>query len=296
MNSLLIAGRAVWFYVGKLFWPYKLAFIYDRWDINAAVLWQYLYPLAALTLLLILWLLRRRLGRGPLVAALFFGGTLFPALGFINVYPMRYSFVADHFQYLASLGVITLVIASLASLVRGWRWRWAPPALGAALLLIFGVCTWRQARLYDNAENLWRDTLTKSPNASVAANNLWIALGRQGRFQEAIPFLETAVRVHPTDEQCRNNLANAYADAGRLADALRVYHAALAQWPNSARLHYNLGTTYARAGRLDEAIAHLTQAVRLDRQGRIPAARDNLALALQQRATQPASQPATRLP
>ena len=33
-------------------------------------------------------------------------GTLFPALGFVNVFPFRYSFVADHFQYLASMPIL----------------------------------------------------------------------------------------------------------------------------------------------------------------------------------------------
>ena len=69
---------------------------------------------AAVAAVIVLWCLRRRLGRGPLVAALFFGGTLFPALGFFDVYPMQYSFVADHFQYLASLGVLTLLAAGAA--------------------------------------------------------------------------------------------------------------------------------------------------------------------------------------
>ena len=107
----LIAGRAVWFYAGKLFWPANLTFIYPRWQINTGAWWQWIFPVAALAVVAVLWRLRRRIGRGPLVAVLFFGGTLLPALGFTNVYPMRYSFVADHFQYLASVGLIV------------WRWR-----------------------------------------------------------------------------------------------------------------------------------------------------------------------------
>ena len=85
VERLLIAGRAAWFYAGKLFWPENLVFIYPRWQISQGVWWQYLFPLAAVGLLLGLWLLRRRV-RGPLAAVLFFGGTLFPALGFLNVY------------------------------------------------------------------------------------------------------------------------------------------------------------------------------------------------------------------
>ena len=50
-----------------------------------------------------LWFARRHVGRGALAAVLIFGGVLVPALGFFDVYPFRYSFVADHFQYHASM-------------------------------------------------------------------------------------------------------------------------------------------------------------------------------------------------
>jgi protein O-mannosyl-transferase len=114
LERVLIAGRAFWFYLGKLVWPKDLIFIYPRWHINQTVWWQYLFPLAALGLLLALWLLRRR-WRGPLAAFLLYGGTLFPALGFVNVYPFLYSFVADHFQYLACVAPLTLAAAVIAT-------------------------------------------------------------------------------------------------------------------------------------------------------------------------------------
>ncbi len=97
-----IAGRALWFYGFKLIWPAKLTFIYPKWtDLG---LGQVYWPVTAILVAVALFLLRKRIERGPLVAVLFFGGTLLPALGFINLYPMRYSYVADHFQYQASIG------------------------------------------------------------------------------------------------------------------------------------------------------------------------------------------------
>jgi len=47
----------------------------------------------------------------------------FPALGFLNVYPFRYSYVADHFQYLALLGIL---VPAAAGLTCG-RWRERTP-------------------------------------------------------------------------------------------------------------------------------------------------------------------------
>ena len=109
IERFLIAGHALWFYIGKLLFPYPLIFIYPRWTINTEELTQFIFPLGYLIFLLILWEKRSLIGRGPITALLFFSGTLFPALGFFNFYPMRFSFVADHFQYLASIGLIGLM-------------------------------------------------------------------------------------------------------------------------------------------------------------------------------------------
>ena len=116
VERFLLAGRAVWFYLGKLFWPANLTFIYPRWQISQAAWQQYVFPAAALLLLAVLWRLGRR-WRGPLAGLLFFVGTLLPALGFCNLFVFIYSYVADHFQYLASLGVITLAAAGMALLL-----------------------------------------------------------------------------------------------------------------------------------------------------------------------------------
>src|SRR5258708_7551009 len=116
---VIIAGQAFWFYLGKLVWPYPLMFIYPRWEISSQTAGSFLFPVAALSLLVALWVLRHRCGRGAIAAFLCFTVALFPALGFFNVYPMRFSFVADHFQYLASLAVIGAVAVSMSRWLEG---------------------------------------------------------------------------------------------------------------------------------------------------------------------------------
>ena len=108
----LIAARVLWFYAGNLLWPSGLAVIYPRWDIRVAdpLAWGYL--IAAVALALALWHFRQRIGRGPLAGALFFAVTLSPVLGFVDYVYMKYAFVADRFQYLAGIGILTVVIGS----------------------------------------------------------------------------------------------------------------------------------------------------------------------------------------
>src|SRR5689334_22993860 len=130
-----------------------------------------MFVAACAAVLFALWRLRGRLGKGPLVAALFFGLTLAPALGFVNVYPMRFSFVADHFQYLASLGPIALLAAGATRLAA----RRAPAlrlGLAAALLLALAALTWLRLPAYRDAQTLWLDTLERNPSCWMARNNL----------------------------------------------------------------------------------------------------------------------------
>ena len=109
----LIAGRAFWFYLGKIFSPVNLVFIYPRWNVSQTVWWQYLYPAAALICAAALWAVRKH-SRAPFAAVVCYTAALFPVLGFFNVYPFRYSFVADHFQYCAVAGPVVLAAAGMA--------------------------------------------------------------------------------------------------------------------------------------------------------------------------------------
>src|SRR5262245_18330387 len=88
--------------------------------------------LAAAAAEILFWWKRKTWGRGPVVAMGFFAVSLSPALGFFNVYYTVYSFVADHFQYLASIGIIALVVG-----IAAWRFeeRIAAAANDKALVL-----------------------------------------------------------------------------------------------------------------------------------------------------------------
>lgn len=265
VERTLIAGRAFWFYLGKLIWPADLILIYPRWNISGAAGWQYLPPLAALLLLAGLGLLARR-NRGPLAAALYFAGTLFPASGFLNVYPFRYSFVADHFQYLASLGVMALAAAGLVealSRARVWGTK-GGQALCLSLLAVLACLTWRQSRMYADMETLWRTTLAKNPECSMALNNLGNLLRERGQTEEAVVFFQRAVTSQPENAEAQNNLGLTLVQMGRVAEAIAHYRKALAVQPEDAYFHNNLGAALLRTGPIADALAHYERALAID--------------------------------
>jgi len=262
VERCLLAGRVIWFYLGKLLWPRELLFVYPRWQVSSAVWWQYLFPAAALLVLAGLWVLRRR-WRGPLAGWLFFIGTLFPVLGFCNVYPFLFSFVADHFQYLASLGVITLVSAGVALLLR--RWALWPHPVGYAtcfvLLGALGTFTWRQARMYSDVALLYQATIERNPECWMAHCNLGGVLQGQGRTAEAIAHYQKALAVAPRYAPLHNNIGVSLARCGRLDEAIGLYRQALEIQPDYGEVYNNLGAALLARGQLDEAMTDFQKAV-----------------------------------
>ena len=262
---MLLAGRAVWFYLGKLAWPAGINFIYPRWHLSTADAAQYAYPAAAALLTLGLWLARRRT-RAPLAAWLFFVGSLFPTLGFMNVFAFLFSYVADHWQYLASIGVFAFTAAALATAIprlpaiagRGLQ------ALVAAVLCVLAAMSWRECANYRDLKTFYGAILERNPDAFMAHNNLGIELKLEGRLDEAIGHYREAVRIRPDYAEGHSNLGLALSARGRDEEAMAHYRMALQSEPGNAVVHNNLGVALAHVGRLEEAVEQYQLASRLD--------------------------------
>jgi tetratricopeptide (TPR) repeat protein len=262
IGRLLVAGRSLWFYLAKDFWPNDLIFIYPRWAIDAHDPLQYLFPAAVLAVLAALFALRR-ISRGPLAAALLFSGTLFPALGFVDVYPFKYSFVADHFQYLALAMLLSAVAAALA-LAAAHLSAGARACAGAAAGVIFvalGVLTWMQSAIYADVGALWQATIARNPGCWMAYNNLGLALAADGQVDEAIVEYRKALEIEPGFGGARSNLGVALMDKGSTEAAIAEFRRALEIAPGDAEIHNNMGMALRRGGRLEEALAQYTQAL-----------------------------------
>ena len=265
LQRFLIAGRALWFYAGKLVWPKELIFTYPRWKIETNIWWQYAYPLGVLLVVALSWAFRQQLGRGVLVGVLFFCGTLFPALGFFDVYPFRYSYVADHFQYLASIGLITLVVGGVTLATSRLRTgtRRTVGVLGILLVVPLAAQTWLQGHIYQNLETLWTDTLKKNPSSWQRHYDLATILDREGRLEEAVSHFSQALRLNPAFADAYNNLGNTLAKQGKIKEAMDNYYKALKIMPEHSEAHYNLGMLLAMEGKFDEAISQLSEHLRI---------------------------------
>lgn len=262
-DRLLIAGRAIVFYAWSLVWPVGLLFNYPRWSIDPSAAWQWCFPVVVALVLAATFAARGRLGRGPFTACAAFCGILFPALGFMNVYPFVFSFVADHFQYHASPALIALLVAAVfaavsrrlpaAMVVRAWR------SLASAALICLALLTCRQTFAYRDLETLYLYTLAGNPGSYLAINNLANVFIDRGRFAEAVPLLGEAIRLSATESQrtlARVTLARVegriHRQQGDLPAALAAFRRGLALLPadpillvNIAEIQQLLGDTEA---------------------------------------------------
>jgi protein O-mannosyl-transferase len=262
IERVLVASRAVWFYLSKLIWPSNLTFIYPRWDIAPTHLLNYAWLLAGVIACGALYFLRRYWGRSVEVAAGFFVVTLSPVLGFIMLYTFRYTFVADHYQYLACIGPIALASAGLANLADTFK-------NGRALILSTALCvvavlatlTWRQAAMYGDIDTLWRTTLARNSGCWMAHNNLGMVLFEKGQLDEAIRHYRRTLEMQPDFWDADYNLGTALLGKGQVDEAIFYCDKAVRMQPNDPDAHVAFANALLQKKRTDDAIAHYQKAV-----------------------------------
>ena len=268
VERVLIAGKSIWFYIGKLIVPSQLTFVYPRWTPNASDAMQWLYPAGVVAAIALLWFARERIGRGPLAAFLFFVISVSPAIGFVDVYPHRYSYVADHFQYIASVGIITLVVGAIATFGSMLVQRFGMPfaaAIAAVPLLGFGVNTALQTLAYENHQTLWEDTIAKNPDAWLAHNNLAIIYSQQGNIDLAREHFEKALAINDRVLEIRKNYGDMLMSLGKAAEASEQYKVAIElihpQNVRAGELYNQYGEALALVGKTEESRAAFQKAV-----------------------------------
>jgi tetratricopeptide (TPR) repeat protein len=197
VQRLLISARDFWFYIGKLLLPINQSFIYPRVVPNPTGI-EWAFFIAAIVVLIGLALTVKQLGRGPVAAVGCYVLLLFPAMGFFNAFPFRYSFVADHFQYLAGIPLVVVFVWVVAGILKP-LWKAEKPSaamtvISAIVLLVLGAASWVRADIFADSESLWKDVLSenKNPDSWLAGYNLAHIYQTQaaGMFEDAANLLQ----------------------------------------------------------------------------------------------------------
>ena len=257
----IIVGKNLWFYLRILACPYPIMEIYPRWNLDIANPLNYLAPIASLFLLVALFLGRRKIGLAPLAALLFFLVTISPLLGFLNFYTMHYSFVADHYQYLACLSVLVLAAEGAARLLHS-RPQFRTTLAALVILLLMGASAFYSSLFQSNLK-LWSWNVEKNPDAYTAQHNLGVAYLNIGNAAEGKRRILLALSQEPDDDNVQRSAGRVAINEGRLEDALQFFEKAIRLRPDYGRSYLMLGSTYERMGRREDALAAYRRAVEL---------------------------------
>ncbi len=268
IERLQIASHALWFYIGKLLWPVDLAVIYPFWEVGPGQWVEWGYVAAVVVLVAGLWRWRGRIGRGPLAAALFYGVTLSPVLGFVDFGYMQFAFVADRFQYLAGIGVMGLLMGAgvhaAGRLPAGMR----RGALGAALLgiAVLAALSAKQSHIYRDEITFFSHIVAHNPQGRDAYHNLGKAFQDVGRMEEALEAAQTAVEFRPDFAGAYGNLGLALKHFGRLDESEEVLRRGLEADPKNKNVLLNLSEVIRQQGRHEESLQWYDTTIRRDRQ------------------------------
>ena len=272
VNRLLQATRTPWFYALKGLVPWPIVFIYPRWEISGSVWWQWLFPLLTLGTAAALWLMRQRIGRWPLAVYGAFLASVAPLGGVVQGYAFIFSYVADHWQYLALMCTVGVLGAGLGVLI---QWRPRSGVVAACLVVgLFSAITFGECFNYENRTTLYGGIVAKNPAAWMAQSGLGVELVSQWRagggrhpelLDEAIAHDRAALALKPDNFDVQNNLGTALANRGDAAEAEAHFNQAnlLITQRHTIRpdAYFNLALLQRKQGRRAEARANLEAAI-----------------------------------
>ena len=243
-------------YIGKMFWPARLAVLYPFPE--AVPAWQWLGAaggLAAVTAAAVASVRRR-----PYLAVgwLWFLGTLVPVIGLVRVGAQA---MADRYAYIPLIGLYVMLAWGAADLAgRRRHGRAAALVVAAGVLAALGLTAHAAVGYWRDPVTLLRRTLEVTAWNPLAHNNLGGALMDLKQVDAAtVEFIE-AVRLDPDYGDAHFNLGCALAAQGRWAEAEAAFRRAVGlnqtNWENACRL----ATALVRTGRVDEGLAEYDRA------------------------------------
>jgi hypothetical protein len=220
--------------------------IYPQWKVNGSHLVSFLPDLALIGSFLVFWHYRRTWGRPLLFALGYFVIALLPVMGFFKMSYMAYAPVADHFQYVAMIGIIALLTGTAVYFYDKLHWRIQKrpmEAFGASVVIIgiLSVLSWQQQHIYKDDEALWINNASTNPNSWVAYYNLGFIYYENGLYDQAISDYSKAIEINPNYTKAYTNRGVAYYKKALYDQAISDYNKAIEIDPHYAVPYFDKG-------------------------------------------------------
>ena len=126
------------------------------------------------------------------------------------------------------------------------------------------AAVYEQQKLFDHAEQLFKEILDKRPDNASALNYLGYMLADRGvRLDEAIRYINKALEIDPQNGAYLDSLGWAYFKQDDMENAEKYLVQAVSVYPNDSTIHDHLGDLYFKTGQLEKARDCWTEAIRI---------------------------------
>jgi tetratricopeptide (TPR) repeat protein len=245
-------------YMGKMFWPMRLAILYPHPEEIA--MWK---PISSLLVLAgitagVVFSKRRYL----VVGWLWYVGTLVPVIGLVQVGRQA---MADRYSYLPLIGLFIMVVWGAIEII-GQRRNLQIVLRIVGVLLVFSILivTRMQVKHWKDDFSLYTHTLNVTENNYTIHTNLGAAYKSQGDLAMAMKHYRQSLEIKPDFYEAQYNLGNALRVQEKYDEAISCYRKALEIKPDYVEVHKNLGGTLYIQDKLEEAIEHYHKALQID--------------------------------
>jgi tetratricopeptide (TPR) repeat protein len=270
LERLVVASRAIWFYLLKILMPVNLSFAYPTWEVGA--IWQVIFIVLLAVALGALAVFRKKLDRGMIATALLFLIAVVPVVTIIDSVALRNSFVADQLVYLGSMAILVPIVSVLAA--RFVPRHFSPtdvrpgPYIAIVVVLILAGLSIKLALAYKDQTKLWADTIDKYSDTVIAHNGLGMMQlnGTPPDPSAAADHFRRALNVDGHDLVALTNLGQAYFQMGDWDRALGQFKMAKSARPDSARPYIGLADLYLQQGYSTTAIEEYQKALKIEPQ------------------------------
>ncbi|MEW6352320.1 MAG: tetratricopeptide repeat protein [Thermodesulfobacteriota bacterium] len=267
LDRLMLAPYQQAFLMVKFFVPAGLTLLYPHPDADLFSWWWWVPALGfVLCAALMVRSAYSGVGRAAVWGLGFYTVNLVPASGIVPFSGMKELWVADHYQYLAiiGLGVAAVVAAERVTDRLSGRPRATVRGLAfATAMLLMCAFSHNQVWIWNGPESLWTHVVRINPGSAMGHLNYGSLLYEKGRFLDAEREFRKALSLNERYVEAykvAHTLGLLSERRGALDQAVQDLRKALELNPRHGESHLELSRLLFNRGAFAESLAHCLQA------------------------------------
>jgi Tfp pilus assembly protein PilF len=243
-------------YIGKIFYPARLAMYYPYQSLNLLFVLACFGVLATITAVVLYMGLRHQY---LVTGWLWYLGTLVPVIGLVQVGSQA---MADRYTYVPGIGIFIMIAWAAAELSGKLPYRKVVLGIASAIIFVtLAVCTRMQVCYWRDSYIMFEHTLAVTENNRIIHKAYGDFLRKEKRFPKALKQYDEALHISPNFHRARENKGRTLIDMRQFDKAIALFTEMLAANPDRPEVHDHIAVAYARKGALDNAVEHFKRAL-----------------------------------